>query len=323
MWLVLFLILVSALVSSAAEQRVVAIADIHGDLDAFVGILQRARLIDANRKWSGGNTTTLVQTGDFLDRGPKAREVMDLLMALQKEAPRGRVVVLMGNHEAMNIYGDLRYVSDADYASFAEGKSDGRRRRCEAFQPGGKYGKWIRALPAVARVNDSIFLHGGISPELASSTVEKINNGIASEIRAFDSYRKYMVEQQIARPCDNLDDLTSAARKALAGAGDDDAEILKSFLAYGGWLSFHADGPLWFRGYAQWSDSEGAPQIQRLTEAFGVKRIVVGHTTQPGQIASRFDGRVHLIDTGMLAGYVNGGRASALSIQDGKAGTIY
>src|SRR5215468_9725304 len=116
----------------AATERVVAIADIHGDMDAFVGILQRAQLIDPSRRWSGGRAT-LVQTGDFLDRGPKAREVMDLLMSLPKEAPRqgGRVIVLMGNHEAMNIYGDLRYVTNNDYASFANDGPDARKRKSD------------------------------------------------------------------------------------------------------------------------------------------------------------------------------------------------
>src|SRR5437867_8351951 len=57
--------------SPAPTERVVAIGDIHGDFDALVGILQRARLIDPRNRWSGGNAI-LVQTGDFLDRGPKA-----------------------------------------------------------------------------------------------------------------------------------------------------------------------------------------------------------------------------------------------------------
>src|SRR6266508_4386771 len=68
--------------SFGQSSRVVAIGDIHGDFDAFVGILQRTGLVDPSNRWSGGNAT-LVQTGDFLDRGPKARAVMDLLMSLQ------------------------------------------------------------------------------------------------------------------------------------------------------------------------------------------------------------------------------------------------
>src|SRR3989442_13695252 len=96
--------------AAPTPQRVVAVGDIHGDLDAFVGILQKARLIDPSRRWSGGNTI-FVQTGDMLDRGPQSRAVMDLLMSLQRDAARqsGRGIVLMGNHEARNIFGDLRY----------------------------------------------------------------------------------------------------------------------------------------------------------------------------------------------------------------------
>src|SRR5437016_6524825 len=334
------LIVLSILLFSAgaapATQRVVAIGDIHGDFDALVGILQRAHLVAPGGRWSGGNAT-LVQTGDFLDRGPKARAVMDLLMTLQRDANRqsGRVSVLMGNHEAMNIYGDLRYVTDNDYASFADDKISTRHKgvypsrppgfveRCEALDAEGRYGRWIRTLPAVARIDDSIFLHGGISPELAGWTIEKINDTIAGEIRAFDAYKQYMVAKKIALPCNTLDELTNAARAALEKAKGKDAETLKGFLEYGGWLSIHENGPLWFRGYAQWTDAEGAPQIQRLTQAFNVARFVVGHTPQPGQIVSRFDGKVFLIDTGMLSSYVSGGRASALEIKDGQVSFIY
>src|SRR5262245_48802321 len=321
-----------------ATDRVVSIADIHGDMDAFVGILQRAQLIDPSRRWSGGRAT-LVQTGDFLDRGPKAHDVMDLLMSLQKDAQRqgGRVVVLMGNHEAMNIFGDLRYVSNEDYASFADGgetrkgktaadttRPAGFAERCAAFSPDGKYGKWLRTLPAIAKIDDSIFLHGGIIPDLAAHSVDQLNEEIAAEIKAFDMYKEFLVDKKIAQPCSSLDDLTAGAKTALEKAKGKDAEVLKTFLGYGRWLSINENGPLWFRGYAQWSDADGAPQIEQVAKTFGVARFVVGHTPQAGgQIVSRFNGKVYLIDTGMLSTYFKGGRASALNIQDGKVSFIY
>ena len=86
-----------------ASESLVAIGDVHGDFDDFVSILQRIGLIDKQNHWTGGKTT-FVQTGDLLDRGPKPREVMDLMMALEKEAGQagGRVVSLLGNHEMMN-----------------------------------------------------------------------------------------------------------------------------------------------------------------------------------------------------------------------------
>jgi hypothetical protein len=339
----LVLLAVIAAVAAGAQgkgDRVVAVADVHGDVDAFVGILQKAQIVDPSKRWSGGHSV-LVQTGDMLDRGPKSRAVMDLLMSLQKDAQRqgGRVIVLMGNHEAMNIFGDRRYVSNDDYASFADdgperkkkaaagtdsSKPEGFAERCAAFAPNGQYGKWLRSLPAIAKVNDSIFLHGGIAPDLASYSVDRLNEAIAAEIKSFDTFKEFLVDKKIAQPCDTLEELTAATKAALDKAKGKDADILKAFLGLGAWLTINESGPLWFRGYAQWSDADGPPQIQKLTEAYGVARFVVGHTPQQGgQIKSRFDGKVYLIDTGMLSSYVPGGRASALTIQDGKVSTIY
>jgi len=120
------------------SNSVVAIGDVHGDFDNFVTILQKAGLIDEQHHWTG-NKTTFVQVGDLLDRGPKPRDVMDLMMSLEKEAPKagGRVVGLLGNHEMMNIMGDLRYVTPVNYASFAD--SDSEKRQKSAYQD---YVKW-------------------------------------------------------------------------------------------------------------------------------------------------------------------------------------
>lgn len=117
---------------------VVAIADVHGDFDDFVAILQRAGLTDKENHWAGGKTT-FVQVGDLLDRGPNSRKVMDLMMALDQEAGQagGRVVSLLGNHEMMNIMGDLRYVTPADFARYADTDSEERRKTAYAT-----YVKW-------------------------------------------------------------------------------------------------------------------------------------------------------------------------------------
>ncbi len=117
---------------------VVAIGDVHGDFDDFVAILQRTGLIDKQNHWAGGKAM-FVQTGDLIDRGPKPRQVMDLMMALEKEAPAagGRVVSLLGNHEMMNLMGDLRYVTPENYASFADAGSADRQKA--GFQ---QYMKW-------------------------------------------------------------------------------------------------------------------------------------------------------------------------------------
>src|SRR5688572_28488933 len=113
--------------------RVVAVGDVHGDYDQLVAVLRDGGLVDARLRWAGGETH-LVQTGDRVDRGAESRKVMDLLMRLEKEARKagGRVHPLLGNHEAMNMLGDLRYVSPEEFAAFQE--PDSQRRRSAVWE---------------------------------------------------------------------------------------------------------------------------------------------------------------------------------------------
>jgi Calcineurin-like phosphoesterase len=123
-------------VATDAPSKLIAIGDIHGGYDEFVGDLHRVGLLDDAGNWNGG-TTTLVQTGDFLDRGEKVREVMDLLMALepQAKAAGGRVEVLLGNHEAMNLIGEMRDVNPRAYDRFTDPESEARRSKAwEQYQ---------------------------------------------------------------------------------------------------------------------------------------------------------------------------------------------
>jgi hypothetical protein len=120
-------------VHASAQMRVVAVADSHGAYPEFVAILQRVGLIDGNRQWIGGSSL-LVQLGDVIDRGKGSRACLDLLMDLERQAPKqkGRVIPLLGNHEVMNLMGDLRYVVAEDYQAFATEQSDERRE--EAYR---------------------------------------------------------------------------------------------------------------------------------------------------------------------------------------------
>ncbi len=359
-----------------ASARLLAVGDIHGDFDALVAILQESGVIDHQYLWTGGNAT-LVQTGDILDRGPIDRLVMDLLMDLEKVAPKsdGRFIVLLGNHEVMNLMGDLRYVAPQTYLSFADDKSEKRRQEAyqdyvkllkrraqaldeqtqvtseserqwmqahplgfveyrKALEPKGKYGRWLRERPAIVQIADTIFLHGGIHPNLASLKVKELNQRIKAEMQAFDTYTEYMVKEKLILSFFNLNEITSAAQAEIERQEDraretgrpepEQVTILKEFLTFGSWLSTHPDGPLWFRGFAQWSPEEGAQHLAHLLEAYDAKHFVVGHTPQlPGHIQARFEEKIFLIDSGMLSSYYQGGRASALEIQDGKFTPLY
>jgi len=116
-----------------APARVVAIADVHGAYSELVALLQHAQLVDGHLQWTGGSTT-LVQVGDVLDRGARSRDCLDLLMALEREAPKkgGKIVALLGNHEVMNAMGDVRYVTPEIYRTFATDASE--KKRLQAFE---------------------------------------------------------------------------------------------------------------------------------------------------------------------------------------------
>jgi hypothetical protein len=106
-----------------------------------------------------------------------------------------------------------------------------------------------------------------------------------------------------------------AERKSRVLANDERQAKILEFLRHEDWFSVRVDGPLWFRGYDQWSEEEGAPQANKLLEAYKATHIVVGHTVQKGgRIRPRFGDKVFLIDTGMLSSYYPGGRPSALEI---------
>lgn len=109
--------------------RIIAIGDIHGSLESFTAILKTTGLIDGSNRWTGGRTQ-LLQTGDYTDRGEGTRAVMDLLMRLESQARQagGRTVVLLGNHEVMNLIGETRDVTREIYATFADANSEQRRQ---------------------------------------------------------------------------------------------------------------------------------------------------------------------------------------------------
>lgn len=284
---------------------IVAVGDLHGDYEAYVSILSAAGLIDAKGKWSGGKTI-FVQLGDVPDRGPDSRKIIEHLMKLEKQAARkgGRVAALIGNHDAMNVIGDLRYVTPEEYAAFATGKSkqlreayyrangaalvefyrtkdpaltdDGVKAAFEkdtppgyiehrlAWAPQGKFGAWVASHDAILKLGDTLFVHGGVGAAYAARPIAEINAGV---------------------------------RAALTAGG-------------GAILEDEA-GPLWHRAFAE-ETPEGETELAAALAAYGVKRIVIGHTPQLQGVKSLYGGRVIAADTGASKSY--GGTRSFLRI---------
>jgi hypothetical protein len=319
------LLLPGAAVAQPAPPRIVAVGDLHGDNDAWLAIAKAAGLVDGKGRWAGGKAT-LVQLGDIVDRGPDSLKIMRHLMKLQREAPRkgGRVVVLVGNHEAMMMTGDLRYVHPGEYAAFANRDSERRRDqlyeanrkaieaaqlastpgvtpeaiRAEwmkqtplgmieyrlAWRPDGELGKWALGNPAVAKIGDTLFVHGGISAAYAGLPIEEINRQVAAVLKAQDETPTAIIN--------------------------------------------HPQGPLWYRGLIGRGDGDEATlapippgatvpltidqEIELVLNNHGVKRIVVGHTPSLTGILSASSGRLWRADSANSRAY--GGTPSYLEI---------
>jgi hypothetical protein len=303
--LVVLAVAALSLVAPATAARIVAVGDLHGDYEAYWTILSEAGLIDARGKWSGGETI-LVQTGDVADRGPDTLKIIRHLMKLEKDAKRkgGRVVALIGNHEAMNMTGDLRYVTPEEFAAFRTRRSaavraayfmdhrDALRARYEgafsddalrekfeaevplgyiehrlAWRPKGEIGKWILKHDAIAALDGTVFVHGGISRAYAATPISAINERV---------------------------------RAALAGAAD---PILTD-----------EQGPLWYRGNAEETEA-GAAEIAEVLGALGADRLAIGHTPSLGGVRELYAGKVIVIDTGASKAF--GGVRSWIEIDGG------
>ena len=161
--------------------RIVAIGDVHGDYDQFLSILLGAGLVDSELNWTGGKTH-LVQLGDVLDRGPDSRRVMDLIISLEEQAPLsgGFVHFLLGNHEVMLMHTDLRYVHEGEILSHG-----GLKEMVRALRPEGEYGSWLSRHNAVIRINNALFVHGGISEDYSSVPLDSLNNTVRSELLSY------------------------------------------------------------------------------------------------------------------------------------------
>ncbi|NOR41655.1 MAG: metallophosphatase [Gammaproteobacteria bacterium] len=158
--------------------RIVAIGDVHGDYERFLQLLRLTGLVNDENAWTGGKTH-LVQVGDVLDRGPKSKFVIDLLRKLSVEAREegGYVHPLIGNHEILITKGDTRYVHPGEFQLFG-----GREKFLQEFGPSGNYGSWVRNNNTIIKINDLLFLHGGISPRYAKNSLKKINQAVRQSL---------------------------------------------------------------------------------------------------------------------------------------------
>ncbi len=226
---------------------------------------------------------------------------------------------------------ELRAFFEQDREAWLGAHPPGLVEYREAFAANGTYGRWLRALPVMVKLGDTLFLHGGIGPEFQDRTLEEINRLHRQRLEEWADDRKKLEKRRLVLPYFSWEETrlalehqlyfpTSAADRSLAAEAWDRLNLVLADL-------FSEGSPLWYRGYAPaplgLADEALAALLDRTDATYGVRRTVAGHTPLPDHsILSRLGGRLYLIDTGMLAP-VYGGRASALEISLAGVSTVY
>jgi len=166
----------------SARVPLFVMADTHGEFEIAVQLLQRQRVIDERLRWSFGKGRLAI-LGDVFDRGPNQTELLWLIYKLEAEAARagGGVHLAIGNHEAMVLTGDDRYLNPkyVQVASILRASN-----YAQLWGEQSLLGQWLRAKAAVFRLGPYLCLHGGISRELVDRrlTLAEINKVVRNSL---------------------------------------------------------------------------------------------------------------------------------------------
>jgi len=145
-----------------------------------------------------------------------------------------------------------------------------------------KYGKWLVQHNAVIKIDDIIFVHGGISESFSTWKLKAINDQMRLELNSF-----------------------------ISGNPIEDLQVV-----------YASNGPLWFRGLSlpEIKEEDLKPEVDTVLQNLGARYMVAGHTPRIIKTKAdmtRFERRVWVIDTGIGKVYRSmGGRPTALIIED-------
>jgi hypothetical protein len=275
-----------------AVKRIIVIGDIHGDMGKLVECLKIAKLIrkDGTKwKWTGKNTI-IVQVGDQIDScrnngidrcddpntytpendNPQDIDILYFMTELHTMASKhgGAVYSLMGNHEFMNVTGDMSYVSHKNLKHLSNYRTydgniikDGKEARKFIFSPGNEIANFLACTRKVALIiGSNLFVHAGILPVIAHKyKIDEIN-----------AIMSLLLLNEINNP-----------------------HIFNDLFING------TTSPLWTRMFGLKIDN-CIELLQPLKDIYNVNNIYVGHTPQVNTgIASQCNNRVWMTDVGM------------------------
>lgn len=317
-------------------EKIIAIGDIHGDFDNFVMILKRAKVVDDKLNWIAGKTH-LVQTGDILDRGDNAKDVFDLIKRLEIEAEEagGKVHMLLGNHEEMNItataFRQPTYVTPKQFQSFLP---DDFRTKKEA-----EFRKQLQKISNAESNSDPTFTETFLDTKWRKLSEDK--NIQRLYVNTFnENYGKWLIEHNAVIKINDtifahggiserysswpLLKINETLRKELdvyrlAIKRGIDPRIRREIL-------YMPDSPLWDRDLALKDETIYQKTVDKILENLEATNMVIAHTPPSGSavvpqsasdpFVNRFSKKIYIIDTGIADIYH--GVLSFLVIEKGK-----
>lgn len=244
--------------------RMIALSDIEGEFEAFRKLLLANKIMDEQYNWIFGKGH-LVICGDLFDRGKEVPATLWLLYKLEQEAEAkgGCLHTILGNHDVMNLSGDLRYV-EAKY--FENAKLMGLDYK-DLYDQYTEMGRWLRSKNLIEKIGDNLCLHAGVAPVI--NTLKMGLTEINTKCRPY--YDK-------AKKRDLIPD--SVTRKFFDGT--------RSSL-------------FWYRGYFI-EPKATEEEVDQTIALYKVKRIIVGHTITAGNVGFYYKGKVLGIDVNQHKG---------------------
>lgn len=252
-------------------KRLIAIGDIHGDFRVLLHCLRLAKVLDKKREWIGGNTI-VVQIGDQVDSKCRGRDcekddigdelkIIKFVDELHDKAKKqgGAVYSLLGNHELMNVMGNLNYNSSENIISFGS-----REERMNKFAPGGEIAIYLACnRNSIMKIGDFLFVHGGLLPHKAKQySLEKINQIM----------REYLLGNKNGNS-NEVQDLLVGKESPF-------------------WSRLYSNA---FSGNSE----KACKSLNETIEYIKLKGMVVGHTVQSKGINSGCDGKIWRTDVGL------------------------
>ncbi|WP_316814061.1 metallophosphoesterase [Pedobacter heparinus] len=233
------------------------VSDVEGEFEGFRALLLANKVIDEKYNWTFGKGH-LVLCGDLFDRGSQVPECLWLLYKLETLAKKagGYVHVILGNHDIMNLSGDLRYVQHKYIESAKVMGVD----YMSLYDQDTELGKWLRTKNTIERIGDNLCAHAGIAPQI-------------NQLK--------MSLSEINKKCRPYYDKA----KVLKGVGDTTIPVFFK----------GATSLFWYRGYFK-EPKATELEVNETLKLYEVKRIVVGHTIVPGNVGFYYGGKVLGLD---------------------------